>query len=61
VTEGCLELPGIGEADVLLDPLNESSAGMLQPFKRSALVDTKPGLVQIWISQGQMDLARHGV
>jgi hypothetical protein len=28
-------------------------------FRRSALVDIDPGLLQLWVSKGQIDLARH--
>ncbi len=32
---------------------------ILRRFKRTALVDIDPGLLQIWISQGQLNVAKH--
>lgn len=59
--EGCLDLADAGEADLLLDLSYESSAEVLRLFRRSALVDIDPGLVQVWISEGQIDLTPHDV
>jgi hypothetical protein len=61
VVEECLELADAGGADLLLDLSYESSAEVLRPFRRPALIDIDPGLLQIWISEGQIGLARHDV
>jgi hypothetical protein len=47
VVEECLELADAGGADLLLDLSYESSAEVLRPFRRPALIDIDPGLLQI--------------
>lgn len=61
VTEGCLKPAEAGEADLLLNLSYESSADVLQRFRRSAFVDIDPGLFQVWMSEGKMGLGRHDV
>jgi hypothetical protein len=57
VGEGCLRLEDAVEADLLLNvAYNVSVTGR---FRRSAFVDIDPGLTQLWVSAGQMQLPRH--
>src|SRR5262245_53884925 len=46
-------------ADLLLNFHYAMSAEMLARFRQTALVDIDPGLLQLWISRGEIDVARH--
>lgn len=46
-------------ADLLLNFYYAIDAGLLGCFRRTALVDIDPGLLQKWISTGQLAVARH--
>ena len=58
---GCVDLEAAAEADLLLNFKYEASAAVVGRFPRSALVDIDPGLLQHWIKQGYINLARHGL
>lgn len=49
------------EADLFLNVRYQTHPGVVGRFRRSALVDTDPGLMQIWMSSGQLDMAWHDV
>jgi hypothetical protein len=54
------EAEGVFErADLLLNFHYAISPGLLQRFRRTALVDIDPGLLQFWISRGQLSVPRH--
>src|SRR5207248_1562064 len=56
----CEEAEAIFErADLLLNFHYASSPGLLARFRRTALVDIDPGLLQFWISRGQVRVPRH--
>jgi hypothetical protein len=61
VVEGCLDLDAAAEADLLLDLEYLIATELVGRFRRSALVDIDPGLLQVWISKGLINLARHDV
>ena len=46
-------------ADLLLNFHYAISPGLLARFRRTALVDIDPGLLQFWMSRGQLDVPRH--
>src|SRR5207302_5796032 len=46
-------------ADLLLNFHYAISPGLLARFRRTALVDIDPGLLQFWISRGQISVPRH--
>jgi len=46
-------------ADLLLNFHYGISPGLLALFRRTALVDIDPGLLQFWISRGQVRVPRH--
>jgi len=46
-------------ADLLLNFHYAISPGLLAHFRRTALVDIDPGLLQFWISRGQIRVPRH--
>jgi hypothetical protein len=48
-------------ADLLLNFSYAIDPELLARFRRSALVDIDPGLLQFWMSQGQLDVPRHDV
>jgi hypothetical protein len=58
-THDILRLEEAAEADVLVDLGYHFSENVVRRFHRSALIDIDPGLLQIWLSQGEIELARH--
>jgi hypothetical protein len=58
---GCLDLAAASEADVLLNFRYSLPPEVLQRFRRSALVDIDPGLLQTWMAHGFVDVAEHDV
>jgi hypothetical protein len=59
--DGCLNLDDAAEADLLLDLQYECAPETLRRFRRTALVDIDPGLLQIWHTNGQVKFAPHDV
>ncbi len=59
LTEGCLDLDAACEAELLLDFAYDTPADAVGRFRRSAVVDLDPGLLQMWISSGDMNVAPH--
>jgi len=49
------------EADLLLNFHYAISPGLLACFRRTALVDIDPGLLQFWITRGQLTVPSHDV
>jgi hypothetical protein len=49
------------EADVMLDFAYDTPPSALAMFRRSALVDLDPGLLQLWMSQGKLQVSDHDV
>jgi hypothetical protein len=58
---GCLDLEAAATADLLLNFEYFLPGAVVSRFKRSALVDIDPGLLQVWIRQGCLNCARHDV
>ena len=56
---GCLDLDLAPEVDLLLNLSHDLPTKVVKRFRRSAFVDIDPGLLQIWVSQGQVGLAPH--
>src|SRR5437867_10607029 len=46
-------------ADLLVNFHYAISPGLLARFQRTAMVDIDPGLLQFWISRGQLSVPRH--
>jgi hypothetical protein len=61
LTEGCLDLDAAAEADLLLNLWHSLPASVVTRFRRSAFVDTDPGLVQIWMTTGELQVAPHDI
>jgi hypothetical protein len=58
-TAGCMNLDNAAEADLLLNQRYGAPSEIVGRFRRSALLDIDPGLLQIWISKGWIEVARH--
>ncbi len=56
---GYLDLDAAWEADLLLNFQYDMLPDVVKRFRRSALVDIDPGLLQIWTSTGHQVLAQH--
>ena len=54
-----LGLDDVADADLLLNFEYFAPSHLIDQFRRSALVDIDPGLLQIWVSGGQTPLSRH--
>jgi hypothetical protein len=59
--DGCLDLTDAIEADLLLSLRYDLPQGIVSLFRRSALIDLDPGLLQFWMAAGHMCVARHDV
>jgi hypothetical protein len=59
--EGCMDLDEASQADLLLNLVYGLPRAVVERFRRTALVDIDPGLLQIWISKGQIAVAPHDV
>jgi hypothetical protein len=55
----CPGLEAATEADLLLNFRYGLAAHVVRQFRRSALVDIDPGLLQVWMHEGQLDVAAH--
>ena len=58
---GHLDLDAAAEADLFLNLRYGTGAEVVRRFRRSALVDIDPGLLQIWMHTGQLGVAPHDV
>jgi hypothetical protein len=54
-------LDAADDPDLLLDMAYHASAQVLRRFRRTALLDIDPGLLQVWLSEGQAELAPHDI
>src|SRR5213083_3347240 len=61
VAQGSLDLDAAVGADLLLNLWHSAPAPVVQRFRRSAFVDTDPGLLQIWMTTGDITVAPHDV
>jgi len=61
VSDVCLGIDESLESDLLLNLGNKVDAKTVARFRRSALVDIDPGILQIWSSESDKPLPRHDV
>jgi len=62
LVDGRLDLEdAAAEADLMLDFAYDTPRSALELFRRTALVDLDPGLLQLWMSQGKMQVSAHDV
>lgn len=59
--EGCLDLDAASEANLLVNQMYDLPLEVVSRFRRSALLDIDPGLTQIWMSTGLMNVPKHDV
>ncbi len=60
IAAGVLDLEAAVDCDLLLNlAYNALAPEVVARFRRSALVDLDPGLTQLWVRSGQMELAPH--
>ena len=60
LAQGCLDLDAAaGASDLLLNLWHSVPAPVVRRFRRPVFVDTDPGLVQVWMTTGDIHLARH--
>lgn len=57
--DGASDLAGALEADLLINFIYAAPATFVRRFRRSALIDVDPGLLQTWMSLGQISVAAH--
>ena len=56
-----LDLDAAAEADLLLNLWHSLPSSVVRRFRASAFVDTDPGLLQVWMTRGDVRLAPHDV
>ncbi len=61
VADGALDLEAAAEADLLLNLWHSLPASVVSRFRRSAFVDTDPGLLQVWMTRGDVRVAPHHI
>jgi hypothetical protein len=61
LAQGTLDLDAAAEADVLLNLWHSLPEWVVRRFRRSAFVDTDPGLLQVWVTTGDIQLAPHDI
>ena len=61
VAERALDLDAATEADLLLNLWHSLPAFVVRRFRASAFVDTDPGLLQIWMTRGDVRVAPHDI
>lgn len=57
LADGCDGLDAVADADVLVSFRYGMAEQVVRRFRRSVLVDIDPGLLQIWMSRGQLPVA----
>jgi hypothetical protein len=58
----CMDLEALADTDLLLNfTYGSIPSSIIRRFRRSAFVDIDPGLTQIWISTGKMNLEQHDI
>jgi hypothetical protein len=62
LVDGRLDLEAAAaESDLMLDFAYDTPPGALAMFRRTALLDIDPGLLQLWMSQGKLEVTEHDV
>jgi hypothetical protein len=61
IAKGCHNLDAAAEADLALNTLYGAPPELIRRFRRTALLDIDPGLLQLWMVQDLIRVARHDV
>lgn len=59
VAQGSMNLDAAVEADLLLNLWHSTPAAVVQRFRRTAFIDTDPGLLQVWMTIGDIHVPPH--
>jgi hypothetical protein len=59
VAENCMGIDAVADADLLVNLKYATPAAVVDRFRRSALIDIDPGLLQIWVSEYKYSFRRH--
>jgi hypothetical protein len=59
IAQGCLSVDAALEADLALSVLYAAPAELIGRFRRTALLDIDPGLLQLWMTQGLLHVPPH--
>ena len=61
LAQGSMSLDAAAEADLLLNLWHSTPAAVVRRFRRSAFIDTDPGLLQVWMTIGDVHVAPHDI
>jgi hypothetical protein len=61
MAQECLDFEAAVETDLLLNLAYGITPELMRRFRRSALIDIDPGYLQLWMSNGQTNIAPHDV
>jgi len=61
LTSACVELEAAFAADLLLNLRYGTHPAVVARFRRRALIDIDPGLLQVWLSQGRIAIPPHDI
>src|SRR5438105_7116161 len=61
ISSNCLSLEHASESDLMLDLQYWASPQILRRFRRTALMDIDPGLLQVWHAKGEVEFAPNDV
>jgi len=61
VAQYAMDLDAASEADLLLNLWHSLPSSVVRRFRRSAFIDTDPGLLQVWMTRGDVRLAPHDI
>jgi hypothetical protein len=60
-TASCVSLEEAAHADLLLNLAYAGCGSAIRRFRRTAMIDLDPGLLQTWVTNRQMRLPRHDI
>lgn len=61
LSENCISIDEAVQADLLLNIAYEIPPEIVERFKTSALLDIDPGLLQIWMTKKEVQVANHDI
>jgi hypothetical protein len=61
LSESCISIEEATQADLLLNIAYEIPPEIVERFPKSALLDIDPGLLQIWMSKREVQIAHHDI
>jgi hypothetical protein len=61
VAQGSMNLDAAAEADLLLNLWHSTPAAVVRRFRPAAFIDTDPGLLQVWMAIGDIQVPPHDI